>query len=137
MGCLYEKDFHNWALDQAARIRRGEPIDGEHVAEELESLGKGEQNRLESHLIVLFMHMLKWDYQADHRSRSWDLTIKEQRRQTRRVLKQNPSLQPLPEETIQEAYRSAVTHAAIETGLDVDDFPTQCPYAPEDLVSEE
>jgi len=34
------QDFHAWALDQAHRLRSGEPIDTERIAEKLESSGK-------------------------------------------------------------------------------------------------
>ena len=39
----YETDFHQWAFEQAQRLRSGEPVDVENVAEELESLGRSEE----------------------------------------------------------------------------------------------
>lgn len=45
-------------------------------------------------MAVLLMHLLKWQYQPDRRSKSWERTIKEQRRQIHRELKATPSLTP-------------------------------------------
>ena len=38
------------------------------------------------------MHLLKWQFQSNLRSRSWQLTIKEQRLRLEKLLAENPSL---------------------------------------------
>jgi hypothetical protein len=47
---LYEQDFHAWALHNAGLIRAGrwEQIDRRHLAEELEDMGAGKQQQLET-----------------------------------------------------------------------------------------
>src|SRR5690242_600857 len=91
---LYDQDFVTWAEQQAKAIRRAaaervntsEPIDWENVAEEIESLGKEQLHRLDSAYVVLLHHLLKWRFQPRRRSRSWQLTIAEQRRRVRKVM---------------------------------------------------
>src|SRR6516164_467576 len=69
----YWDDFYSWLIEQAAHLRSGrfEALDRENLAEEIESLGREQFNKLESALRVLMMHMLKWDHQPSLRSRSW------------------------------------------------------------------
>jgi len=130
----YETDFYAWTREQAAKLRTGAPIDAEHIAEELESLGRSEEQQLTNRLAVLLQHLLKCEYQPERRSASWDATIKEQRRRVERLLKQNPSLQAKLAECIEDAYQTAVTFAALETGILEEDFPSECPYQPEFIL---
>ena len=78
---LYERDFYAWTNQQAALLRVGAltAADIENIAEEIESMGKTEKRELVSRLTVLLLHLLKWQFQATGRCRSWMLTIKEQR----------------------------------------------------------
>lgn len=98
---LYEKDVYAWALKNAEllRQRRFDEIDIDHIAEEIESVGKSERQALESHLIVLLSHLSKWQYQPERRGRSWELTIREQRLRVERVFGKNPGLKAVLEET--------------------------------------
>src|ERR1044071_2082469 len=88
----YERDFYSWSLEQARLIRAGRlaAIDRDNVAEEIESLGREQFNKLESALRVLMLHMLKWDHQPRRRSRSWMLSIESQRIELENVLSDNP-----------------------------------------------
>src|ERR1051325_5490810 len=62
----YDSDFYSWSQEQGRLVREGRwtEIDRENVAEEIESLGREQFNKLESAIRVLLMHMLKWDHQA-------------------------------------------------------------------------
>ena len=57
---IYHQDFHAWAMRNAELVRQGRlaEIDAEHVAEELESMGKSQQRALGSRLTVLLAHLL-------------------------------------------------------------------------------
>ena len=57
-------------------------------------MGREQFNKLVSALRVLTAHMLKWDHQPPPRSRSWVLTIEEQRLEITDVLADNPGLKP-------------------------------------------
>lgn len=135
---LYEQDFYAWTLKNAALLREGplETLDREHLAEELESMGRGEKRELMNRLVLLLAHLLKWQAQTNRRSRSWQLTLKEQRRQAKRVLRDNPSLKPLLIDIAAEAYEDAILHAAQETGLEESMFPTTCPFTLEQVLDE-
>src|SRR5205807_572525 len=80
-GADYDRDFYGWSLEQARLVREGrwDAVDRDNVAEEIESLGREQFNKLASALRVLMLHMLKWDHQPALRSRSWLLSIKAQR----------------------------------------------------------
>ena len=75
-------DFAAWAEAHAEALRAGrlDALDLEHLAEEIEDLSNRERDAIESHLETLVMHLLKWRYQPDQRSRSWEATIKVARR---------------------------------------------------------
>jgi hypothetical protein len=127
----YERDFYSWLMEQARFVREGHwsAIDRDNLAEEIESLGREQFNKLESALRVLLLHLLKWDHQPERRSRSWELSIKEQRIVVDRVLEMNPGLKPSLAEALARAYELARVRAAKETNLDEDVFPQACPYS--------
>ena len=133
---LYDQDFYAWANEQAALLRSGQlsAADIEHIAEEIESMGKTEKRELISRLKVLLMHLLKWQFQPVVRSVSWQLTIKEQRREAARHLADNPSLKGRLSETMADAYGDAIIAAARETSLPEDVFPTECPWSFEQIM---
>ncbi|MEY6433601.1 DUF29 domain-containing protein [Thioalkalicoccus limnaeus] len=138
MANTYESDFYAWANTQAALLRAGalDRADIEHIAEEIESLGKGELRELENRLTVLFTHLLEWRFQPTLRSRGWELTIKEQRRRLRRHLAQNPSLKSKLTQAIEDAYGDAILEAARQTGLAEEAFPQTCPFTPEQAIDD-
>lgn len=133
---LYEQDFYAWANEQAALLRSGRlsAADIEHIAEEIESMGKTEKRELISRLKVLLLHLLKWRYQPVGRSVSWQLTIKEQRREVARHLADNPSLKSRLFETMADAYGDATIGAARETSLPEENFPAECPWTFEQIM---
>ncbi len=91
---LYDQDFYAWANEQAGLLRAGRlsEADIEHIAEEIESMGKSEKRELVSRLTVLLLHLLKWQHQPAFRSKSWRLTLEEQRDRLEDHLADNPSL---------------------------------------------
>jgi hypothetical protein len=133
----YERDFHAWLMEQARHLRDGnfKGVDRDNLAEEIESLGREQFNKLVGALRVLMVHMLKWDHQPARRSRSWMLSIKQQRFEINDVLDDNPGLKPRVAEAIARAYRGARIDAAKETELDETKFPATCPYSFDDLMS--
>jgi hypothetical protein len=135
---LYERDFLAWTQDQAEALRRRsiDELDWENLLEEVESMGRQERNEMRSHLIVLLLHLLKWRQQPQRRSRSWMLTILEQRREAERQLAENPSLQPDLEDIVADAYKIARLRAARETRLSLKRFPEQNPFTWELAMSE-
>ena len=129
----YDRDFHAWAMDQAEAIRSRSlnELDWDNLAEEVESLGKQQRAELRNRYEVLLMHLLKWMAQPDRRSRSWDLTIREQRTRIDQHLKDNPSLKSAHLELFDEAYETARIAAARETRLSLKRFPASAPFTAE------
>ncbi|MDZ5649798.1 DUF29 domain-containing protein [Nitrospirillum sp. BR 11828] len=133
---LYEQDFYAWANEQAALLRSGQvsAADIEHIAEEIESMGKAEKRELANRLVVLLLHLLKWQYQPVRRGSSWEATIRVQRRDLAVHLQDNPSLKAKLPEAIQQAYGNALIMAADETGLPEATFPAECPWPFEQIM---
>jgi hypothetical protein len=127
----YAHDYARWCAEQAALLRQGhlDALDRENLAEEIESLGRSEEDEIESRLSVLLTHLLKWRHQPDHRSNSWTATIVEQRSRLSRRLRRNPSLKGYPAKVLVEEYEIARLKAAGETGLALDVFPQTCPFS--------
>ena len=135
----YETDVAAWANEQAKLIRDGqfEQLDLEHIAEEIEDVGKSEQRELASRMAVLMAHLLKWQYQPERQSSSWKRTIREQRKALTFHVKQVPSLkQKLDDPGWQGAiWADAVTLAINETGMG--GFPEDCPWTIESILSDD
>ncbi|MEB3294755.1 MAG: DUF29 domain-containing protein [Synechococcales bacterium] len=130
---LYERDFHAWAIEQAAllRDRQWQSLDWDHLSEELQALGRQQRQELVNRLSILLGHLLKWQYQPQARSRSWLATIRIQRRELTRLLQSNPSLQPFLEEALQYGYANGRDLAMGETNLPEATFPLELAYSME------
>ena len=139
MTSLYHQDFYAWLLQNIALLKQENwtQIDRMYLLEELEEMGANQQNALSSRLRILLVHLLKWQYQVELRSRSWNATIYEQRSQIEELLDRSPSLKHYLLEKIPKGYRQAVKLAAKETGLNEAIFPTECPYTLEQILGEE
>lgn len=110
------------------RAGRLSEADIEHVAEEIESMGKTEKRELASYLTVLLLHLLKWQHQPGRRSASWQATIRVQRRDLAVHMDDNPSLKAMLPQAIDQAYSNALIEAGAETGLLESAFPAVCPW---------
>jgi hypothetical protein len=135
---LYETDETAW-LERMSKLieeRRYEKLDYKHLSEYLLDMAERDRREVFSRLRTLLVHLLKWDYQPRKRSRSWKVTIMNQRDDLRDELEsktlKNHALEVLP-----KAYARAVKLAAEETGLSPEKFPQQCPYTLDDVLSEE
>ena len=134
----YEADFYQWSLEQARLLRSGEwkAVDVEHLAEEIEDMGKSLRREWESCLKVLIVHLLKWVFQPELRGISWQLTIQEQQDQLHELLVDNPSLKNQMTASLERAYPRAVRRTALETSFAEETFPTECPFRLEDILNE-
>ncbi|NJN86464.1 MAG: DUF29 domain-containing protein [Leptolyngbyaceae cyanobacterium SL_7_1] len=135
---LYEADFYAWTQEQASllRDRQWGQLDLPNLIEEIESLGRQERQELRNRLGILIGHLLKWNYQPQRRSRSWFATIRIQRRDITRLLKENPSLKPYLDEVLPQAYETAKDLAIGETDLSESTFPAHCPYRLLEILSD-
>jgi len=132
---LYDTDYVAWLNDQVAHLRAGRlrALDVENVAEELEGLMRSQRQGLENRLVVLILHLLKWDHQPGQRSNRWRSRVAEKRGRIQRLLRDSPSLRPSLDEAAREVYSEALERAAIETGLSESSFPQTLPYTIEQI----
>ncbi|ANV90644.1 DUF29 domain-containing protein [Picosynechococcus sp. PCC 8807] len=126
----YDQDYQLWLQQtlEKLRLRDYGAVDWEHLIDEIESMGKRDRHRLKSNLIILLMHLLQWDFQAEKRSGSWESTIIEHRRRIIDDLEDSPSLRPYLQQILASAYTTARQRAKAETDLSQDSFPQECPY---------
>lgn len=120
-------------------------------------MGRSERWGLESNLIVVLLHLLKWQYQPLDNLReahpkgaplsnlknlqlydchSWEGSILEHRRRIHKALEDSPSLQPYLQTILAESYAAARKQAKAETGLMLETFPTECTYSLSDLLDD-
>ncbi|BAZ82810.1 MAG: DUF29 domain-containing protein [Sphaerospermopsis kisseleviana] len=130
---LYGQDFFAW-VEQTAEILRSqqwEALDLENLIEEVVDLGKSQQRALQSALRLVLSHLLKWKYQPERRSKSWQVTITRERLNLDELLAESPSLRRFltDDEWINATYQRARKEAMVETGLSEEKFAIACPFA--------
>ncbi len=132
---LYESDETAW-LEQTANLvaqRRFDEIDFEHLSEYLTDMARRDKGEVFSRLVTLLVHLLKWEYQPDQRSKSWRVTILEQRRELEQLL-ESGSLRRHATEVLAKAYQKAVQEAAAETDLAETSFPAECAWSLDEVL---
>ncbi|MFN5515140.1 MAG: DUF29 domain-containing protein [Cyanobacteriota bacterium] len=133
---LYDADFNQWIEETAKTLkaRNFGALDLENLIEEIESMGRSDKREIGNRLEVLIMHLLKWRYQPSKQTNSWRLTINEQRRAIRRILKDSPSLKPYLQGNLGDFYQDARECASDETELEKQNFPPECPFTQEQIL---
>lgn len=136
---LYQTDYSEWikATVEKLRSRDYNNVDWENLIEEIEDMGRNDRRSLKSNFIVVLLHLLKWQFQPDRRSGSWEGSIIEHRRRVREAIEESPSLQPYLENIFAECYTQAVKQAKAETRLPLETFPQQCPYQLADVLNDD
>jgi len=130
-----EDDFYGWLLQEgsALRNRGAEMLDWSNLAEELEAMARSEENSLESYLVVLLKHLLKYRYQAAKITGSWEASIENSRDRISRLLRRSPSLESKIDEIFVDAYRIARRKAGAQMGLRKGDWerllPATCEWS--------
>ena len=136
LSTLYERDYVDWLQKNAALLRAGrlDALDAENLAEELEDMGRSDVRALGSHLTVVMLHLLKWQYQPQARSSSWRGSIYNGRAAIADLLDDSPSLRQRLTGLVTRNYPRARYNAANETGLPEASFPAECPYSIDALL---
>jgi uncharacterized protein DUF29 len=128
---LYDRDYYGWIQRNVHAIRGGrvEEVDWANLVEELEAMARSEESGLESHLANLLVHLLKWRYQPNKRTGSWEASIENSRDQIVRLLQRSPSLKSKIDEAFRTAYRLARRAAGGEMGLSKREWEQVLPVA--------
>jgi hypothetical protein len=114
---LYEEDFYAWTVEQAKALRthfQGDNrLDVEHLAEEIEDLGKSELRAVESYVENIMAHLLKLDYSSQDWPRNhWRREILTFRKRLRKTM--TPSLLRQVLERLDALYADARETAAAD-----------------------
>ncbi len=113
-GSAYGDDFALWALHQAKLLKDGRfsELDIVNLVDEVQSLGTSQRSELESRLIRLIEHLLKYRHGRNREpSNSWRRTIREQRRRIDRHLRNNPGLRSDLSTVFEDVWQSGVYEA--------------------------
>ncbi|MGL5033540.1 MAG: DUF29 domain-containing protein [Microcystaceae cyanobacterium] len=134
---LYVADFSTWLNQQvlALKHRNESALDWDNLAQELTMMGISERTELKNCLIVLLVHLLKWQYQPNKRSASWFTTVANQRDDLQDLLIESPGLRQYIPTILAKAYRNARREASSETGLGLSSFEDSCPYDIDQVLS--
>jgi len=135
---LYEQDFYAWTQQQAELLRRlpaiGNEIDLEHIAEEIEDLGRSDLRAGRSLCQHIIEHFLKLEYSGlDEPADHWRDEIVEWRLQLEQILTRSieakldlPSLYKTALRLVRRLERDV-------PGL-MSRIPAECPYTLEQIV---
>jgi hypothetical protein len=133
---LYAEDETAWLDAMVDLLGAGAhaELDFASLREYLSDMAKRDRREVESRLVVLLAHVLKWVHQADQRSRSWRGSIVEQRQELKRLASRG-ILRKHAESVLADVYQEAMERAAAETGMAMEAFPAECAYSLDDLLS--
>ena len=98
-------------------------------------MGRRERQAIRSNLKILLMHLLKYQYQSQKRSKSCLLTIFEQRDRVSELLKDSPSLVNYVPEIFEECYQFARQKTTLEIDLPLITFPVESPFSIEETLN--
>ncbi|WP_029011156.1 DUF29 domain-containing protein [Azospirillum halopraeferens] len=140
----YDEDHYAWTQEQArllreaAQQRSNTSIDWEHIAEEIEDMGKSDLRTVGSHLARIVEHLLKLEFSPAAEPRGgWRKTVREQRASAVDALEDSPSLRRRI--ALDGVFRRGRSFAIDGLGQDrVDErlLPDDCPYSLDQLLDE-
>src|SRR5574338_502847 len=132
---LYDTDFHAWISEQKdlLKSKQYDKLDVLHLLEEVEELGNSFRSAIESHLMIVLLHMIKNKYQPDMSCNSWNASIAGGRAAIKKTIKKNPSLRRYPLEILHECYADARGAAMKEMNNSVY-VPSECPWTIDEIV---
>lgn len=135
LAALYDADETAWLEATADLVRAGrlDQVDPESLAKYLTDMARRDRREVESRLIVLLAHLLKWTYQPERRSGGWRASIIEQRQELEGLLGRG-ILRNHAEFVLADVYAKAVERAAADTELPSTSFPSACPYTLQQLL---
>ncbi|MDJ0660521.1 MAG: DUF29 domain-containing protein [Crocosphaera sp.] len=136
----YEKDYHQWTIEQAQALRelvnthqelkQLKTLDWDNIIEEIEALGRSEYSAVTSLLMRQIEHRLKIDYVPLPECRNkWKSEVIAFKKNLKR--KFAPSMKPKLEKEFSEIYQDAVDIVEAEYEIDL---PKQSPYRLTDLL---
>jgi hypothetical protein len=144
-GPRYEDDFYAWTQYQAEVLRSlhvsDNRFDREHVAEEIEDLGKSERDAMRSQIRRIIEHFLKLTYSPAEQPRfEWMQTIDDAREtlsdKLTATLRRNAeeNLDKLYADGRRRAARGLLRHGEADAAVAL---PELCPYTLDEICQED
>jgi Domain of unknown function DUF29 len=131
----YDRDVILWSQEQARllRARRFAGLDFEHLAEEIEHVGRNERRDLANRMAALTAHLLAWRCQPESRTGGLRAMIADERKRIALALKETPSLRTVlrGQDWQDGVWLDARVHARAESGVRDDALPDACPWTME------
>ena len=120
-GPRYDEDFYAWTQYQAEVLRsmrtRDNRFDREHVAGEIEDLGKSDRRELRSQIRRIIRHLAKLQFSpAHHPRRGWHESIVDGRSEVELILRDSPSLKRQRNRIVADETGYAVKLAIFDLG---------------------
>jgi hypothetical protein len=126
---------YDWITEQIDLLAdSGSAIDREALQAFLIIERNSQETEIKSRLRVLIMHLLKWKYQPEKQTRSWKLTIREQRRQIQMIIDDSNNMKNKFMSLAHGIYRVALEDAADETELPLNSFPEDLEFSRKELL---
>lgn len=142
MGTAYDSDITVWASEQVALLRAGRfsELDTEHIAEEIEEMGKGEMKSLRSAIREALEHLLKLQYSPASDPRAdWKESVAKQRVAIADLLDDSPGLRPQMPELFEKSWKHARKFAIIgmEKYGESPEIPDENPFTLEQVLEDD
>jgi hypothetical protein len=144
-GPRYEDDFYAWTQYQAEVLRTlpttDNRFDREHLAEEIEDLGKSERDTVRSQVERILLHFLKLAHSPARDPRfDWMDSIAEARGTLANKL--SPTLRRDSEEVLPKLYASARRRAILQLSRygeyqAAQFLPAECPYTIDEILADD
>ncbi len=142
---LYDEDFLLWTGHQAATLRRlaanrpnlDADLDLDHLAEEVENLGKRDKRALKRRLARVFEHLIKLEHSAQTEPRAqWQTSVKKQRDAILDLLADSRSLKSELDQVFQWAWDRGTDYAHASVARDMGHalLPAEPPYTLEQVL---
>jgi hypothetical protein len=141
----YDDDFYAWTQYQAEVLRtlstRDNRFDREHLAEEIEDLGKSERDAVRSQVRRILLHFLKLEYSPARDPRfDWMGSIVDARAELEDKL--TPTLRRDLEQTLPQLFAAARKRTAVDLqrygeGSAASSLPSECPYTIDQVLGED
>jgi hypothetical protein len=135
---LYDEDFYAWTQQQAELLRRlraaGNEFDPEHIAEEIEDLGRSDLRAAQSLCEHIIEHFLKLEFSGlEHPADPWRHEIVEWRLQLEKVLTRSIEAKLDLPSRYRAALRLVRRLERDAPGL-TSRIPAECPYTLEQIA---
>lgn len=138
---LYQEDYSLWIeqTTQQLRERNADSLDWQHLAEEIEDLGKELKHKVDSYLKQLLIHLLLYQYWTEEKERcgiGWRIEINNFRDELEWLF-ESKNLYNYFLTRIELIYIKARRQAILKTQLNEQTFPKICPFSVEQILTDE